>query len=69
MAASVTSWQQTGADGNLYTEYGLRKTYYTDDTFTEADDSVKFIDFRNRYAPDTGSVEFTKVDGLNQPLA
>ena len=69
MAARVTSWLQTGSDGKPYPEYGLNKTYYTDDTFTEADDSVKFIDFRNRYAPDTGSVEFTKVDSLNQPLA
>ncbi len=68
MTARVTSWQQTGADGNTYTAYGLSKTYYKDDTFTVVDDSVSFVDFRNIYAPDKGEVEFTKLDGTGNPL-
>ena len=69
MTARVTSWDQTGADGQTYKAYGLSKTYYTDDTFTVVDSAVSFIDFRNLYAPDSGSISFTKVDGENHPLS
>jgi len=69
MTAQVTSWNQTGSDGQTYKAYGLSKTYYKDDTFTEVDNDVAFVDFRNLYAPDSGSVEFAKVDGMGNPLA
>ena len=69
MTARVTSWNQTGSDGQTYKAYGLSKTYYKDDTFTEVDNDVAFVDFRNLYAPDSGSVEFAKVDGMGNPLA
>lgn len=69
MTARVTSWDQTGADGQTYKAYGLSKTYYTDDSFSQVNSNVSFIDFRNLYAPEHGSVSFTKVDGANRPLA
>ena len=69
MTARVTSWDQTGADGHSYKQYGLSKTYYTDDTFTTVDKNTRFISFENDYAPDQGEVEFTKTDGMNQALA
>ena len=69
MTAHVTSWDQTGADGQTYKAYGLSKTYYKDDTFTEVDNDISFVDFRNLYAPDSGSVEFSKVNGMGNPLA
>lgn len=69
MTARVISWQQTGADGNEYTAYGLSKTYYTDDTFTEVKDDTSFVDFRNKYVPKSGEVDFLKTDGSNHPLA
>jgi hypothetical protein len=62
MKARVTSWDQTGADGNTYKAYGLSKTYYTDDKFSTVSDNVQFVDFRNTYAPKIGEVEFNKVD-------
>ena len=68
MTACVTSWPQTGTDGNTYMAYGLSKAYYTDDTFTQLRDDVNFVDFRNRYAPDKGKAEFVKVDGIDVPL-
>ena len=69
MTARVTSWTETKPDGTSYTRYGLSKTYYTDDTFETVDNNVTFIDFRNRYTPDSGKVEFLKVDGSNNPLS
>ena len=69
MTARVTSWNQTGSDGQTYKAYGLSKTYYTDDTFTEVGNDISFVDFRNLYAPDSGSVEFLKVNGMGNPLA
>ena len=69
MTARVTSWDQTGADGQTYKAYGLSKSYYKDDTFTEVDNDISFVDFRNLYAPDSGSVEFLKVNGMGNPLA
>ena len=68
MAARVTSWEQTGADGVSYTRYGLSKTYYEDGSFTTVKPNTDFVDFRNTYAPEYGRVDFSKVDGFNQPL-
>ena len=67
MTARVTSWQETGADGRSYTRYGLSKTYYTDDTFTETVDDA-FINFENRYETAYGNVSFRKEDPEGNPL-
>ena len=70
MTAGVTSWQQAGSDGTTHTEYGLRKTYYTDETFTTVADDINFVSFINTKAGmKYGSVDFTKTDVLDNPLA
>ncbi|MEE0954492.1 MAG: SpaA isopeptide-forming pilin-related protein [Eubacterium sp.] len=69
MAAGVTSWQQTASDGSTHTEYGLRKTYYTDETFTTVADDISFVSFINTKAGmKFGNAEFTKTDALDHPL-
>ena len=62
MSARVTSWQETDPTGREVTRYGLSKTYYTDDTYTEKKPDVRFIDFRNRYTEDHANFEFKKIN-------
>ena len=69
MAARVTKWAATDSSGNVITDsqgniiyqYGLEKTYYTDDTFTQTRPEEAFINFNNRKVQPKGNVEFTKV--------
>ena len=62
MMGEVTTW---GDEDELY---GLTKTYYKDDSFTQVDSEVSFVDFRNAFIPDCGIVEVKKVNENNQPL-
>ncbi len=69
MTGRVTSWTETNASGQEVVRHGISKTYYTDDTYTTVKDDVDFVNFENRFTPDYGSVDFTKVDGAGDPLA
>ena len=69
MTGRVTSWTETNASGQEVVRHGISKTYYTDDTYTTVKDDVDFANFENRFTPDYGSVDFTKVDGAGDPLA
>ena len=68
MTGRVTSWTETNASGQEVVRHGISKTYYTDDTYTTVKDDVNFVSFENRFTPDFGSVDFTKVDGAGTPL-
>ena len=68
MTGTVTSWTETNASGQEVVRHGISKTYYTDDTYTTVRDDVDFANFENRFTPDYGSVDFTKVDGAGEPL-
>ena len=68
MTGRVTSWTETDASGQEVVRHGISKTYYTDDTYTTVKDDVNFAGFENRFTPDYGSVDFTKVDGAGNPL-
>ena len=68
MTGRVTSWTETNASGQEVPRHGISKTYYTDDTYTTVKDDVDFANFENRFTPDYGSVDFTKVDGAGDPL-
>lgn len=60
MTGRVTSWKETGPNGQEIIKHGLSKTYYTDDTFTTVKENTPFISFVNAYNAKHGSVEFTK---------
>ena len=68
MSARVTKWTETDAAGREIIRYGLSKTYYTDDTYTEKKPDTSFIDFRNRYTPDIADLEFDKVNAKREPV-
>ena len=68
MTGQVTSWTETNASGQEVVRHGISKTYYTDDTYTTVKNDVNFANFENRFIPDYGSVDFTKVDGAGNPL-
>jgi LPXTG-motif cell wall-anchored protein len=68
MTGTVTSWTETNAGGQEVVRHGISKTYYTDDTYTTVKNDVDFASFENRFTPDYGSVDFTKVDGAGEPL-
>ncbi len=68
MTGRVTSWTETNAGGQEVVRHGISKTYYTDDTYTTVKNDVDFASFENRFTPDYGSVDFTKVDGAGEPL-
>lgn len=68
MAARVTKWTETNASGQEIIRYGLSKTYYTDDTYTDKKPNTSFVDFRNRYTPDTADFEFDKVNANREPV-
>ena len=68
MSARVTKWTETNASGQEVTRYGLSKTYYTDDTYTEKKPNTSFVNFRNRYTPDIADYEFDKVNANREPV-
>ena len=48
--------------------YDMKKTRYTDSTYTTVDTETKFFNFNNELNPNSGHVEFDKVDAEGQPL-
>ena len=68
MTGRVTSWTETNASGQEIVRHGISKTYYTDDTYTTVKNDVSFASFENRFTPDYGSADFTKVDGAGHTL-
>ena len=63
MTGRVTSWTETNASGQEVVRHGISKTYYTDDTYTTVKSDVNFVNFKNRFTPDYGNVDFWKVNG------
>ena len=68
MTGRVTSWTETNASGQEVVRHGISKTYYTDDTYTTVKSDVNFVNFKNRFTPDYGNVDFWKVNGEGENL-
>ena len=64
-----TVYYFTGEVQETTTGFKLKKTRYTDETYTTVDNDTQFNSFENMFKAEPGKLEFDKTDSFGDPVA